>query len=95
MDMEETKVDMKSLIEAHGEKEINKMQVGQLRKLHSELKKRKEKINSKENPSTLAGNLGIKRNPLKNKKNPTGRIKKRSQTTQASSRGNKGLGDRF
>jgi hypothetical protein len=43
MDMEDTKVDIKALMEVHGEHEINKMQVGQLRKLHRELKKGKEK----------------------------------------------------
>jgi hypothetical protein len=34
MDLEDVEVDIKALMEVHGEHEINKMQLGQLRKLH-------------------------------------------------------------
>jgi hypothetical protein len=75
MELEETKVDIKALIEVHGEQEVNKMQVSQLRKLNRELKKGKGNISSQENPTTSENNLGIKRNPLKNKKKPSGEEK--------------------
>ena len=68
MELEEIEVDIKALIEFHGEQEVNKMKVIQLINLNRELKKGKGKINSQENPTTSVSNLGIKRNPLKNQK---------------------------
>jgi hypothetical protein len=65
-------VDIQVLIWVHGEKEINSMQVGQLRRLQRELLKRQRKEPMSDNPTSSSGNLGIKSNPLKNTKKPGG-----------------------
>jgi hypothetical protein len=69
-------LDIKSLIAIHREKDINKMQVGQLRKLHREIIKGKGKGSIQENLNSSSGNLGINTNPLKNPKK-IGREEKR------------------
>jgi hypothetical protein len=75
MEQEYMEVDIKSLIAVHGEQEINKMQVGQLHRLHIELIKGKGKGSNQENPTSSSGILGIKSNPLKNPKKISGEEK--------------------
>jgi hypothetical protein len=45
------------------------MQVGQLRRLHRDLLRKKIKETITDNPASSSGNLGIKSNPLKNPRN--------------------------
>jgi hypothetical protein len=55
------------------------MQVGQLRQLHRELLRRKNKDPTTDNPTSSSGNLGIKSNPLKNSKKSGGEEKKKGR----------------
>ena len=58
MELEESKVDIKSIIQAHGEQEINKMQGSQIRQLYQELKKGEGKKGGQEIPTTSTISLG-------------------------------------
>jgi hypothetical protein len=74
---EDMEVDLQALIEVHGEKEVNNMQVAQLCRLQRELLKRKRKEPNTCNLASSSRKSGIKPNPLKNSKKLGGKEKKK------------------
>ena len=71
-------VNLQELIVVHGEKDINNMQVGQLRWLHIEPLRNQRKEPMLDNLAS-SGNLGIKSNPQKNTKEPGGEERKKGR----------------